>query len=227
MLQFIQSMSLKMIVLSCAGGVVILGGAGFGIYKYVSSKSNDTAKVVEAKITGPQSSGQNVEVSRATLDASPTNFGTEEIVNAGYTATTYVNLYSEKKMAKVALEELKVDNLEALGDCTTIEKDTSVSTYYSGVQQAGYINFKLSCRTGVSYSVRSVLDTGGEWSGMKLLSYGGLTPPSLARSLTFDVAVKFDDGTMTKKSFNGTISGQKLFNGDFGAGSLSGEKDKF
>lgn len=62
---------------------------------------------------------------------------------------------------------------------------------------------------------------------MKLLSYAGITPASLSRSLSFDVAVKFDDGTMSKKTFTGTVSGQKLYNGDFGAGTLTGEKETF
>ena len=227
----LKIMSLKMIVLSCATGVVVLGGAGFGIYKYISAKdggkNSGTASVSDEKITGKQADGKNVEVNSAHIDASPINFGTEEMVDAGYTSTTSLNLYSDKKMSKVAFEELEVANLEALGDCTTSEKDASVSTYIPGAQQAGYIRFKLTCRTGVSYSVRGVLDTTGEWSGLKLLSYGGLTPSALARSLVFDVAVKFDDGTITKKSFSATISGQKLWNGDFGAGTISGEKEKF
>lgn len=223
----LQAMSLKMIVLCCAGGAVILGGVGYGVYKYASSGNSDAAAVSEVRITGTQATGQNITVKDAFLDASPVNWGTEEVVNAGYTSTVNVRLDSGKKISKVALEELKVDNLQALGDCTTTEKDASTSTYIPNINQQGYISFKLSCRTGVSYSVRGVLDTTGEWSGGKLLSYGGITPSALSRSLSFDVAVKFDDGTMTKKSFSGTISGQKLWNGDFGAGSLSGQSDSF
>jgi hypothetical protein len=217
-------MSLRVILFYCAG-VVVLGGAGWGTYSYFNTGSDDVA--AEVKIAGPQASGQNVTVYDARIDASAVNFGTEEIVNAGYTATTYINLRSSKKMAKVALEDLKIDNLSAIGDCSTSDKDASVDTYIPNMDHFGYISFKETCRTGVSYSVDSVLATSGEWSGSKLLSYAGLTPEALTRSLTFDVAVKFEDGTMTKKSFSGKINGSVLFKGDFGAGSLSGSKDKF
>ena len=216
-------MSLKIILLSL--GTVVLTGAGYGVYHYMATK--DSNSVTEEKITGVQATAKNITVSEARIDASPINFGTEEVVDAGYTATAYVKLNSTTKLSKVALEELKVNNLNALGDCTTSEKDASIDTFIPGMGHRGYISFKLTCRTGVSYSVDNVLATSGEWSGSKLLSYGGLTPSSLSRSLTFDVAVKYDDGTMTKKSFNGTISGQTLYNGDFGAGSLSGDGESF
>lgn len=213
----------KVILLSL--GVVVLGGAGYSAYHYIATKDSDST--VEAKITGVQATAKNITVTEARIDAGAVNYGTEENIVAGYTATAYVKLNSTTKLSKVALEELKVNNLSALGDCTTSEKDASIDTFIPSIGQRGYISFKLSCRTGVSYSVDSVLATSGEWSGMKLLSYAGLTPGALQRSLTFDVAAKYDDGTIARKSFNGTISGQTLFNGDFGAGSLSGQGDSF
>ena len=218
-------MSLKVILFSL--GVVVLAGAGYGAYRYLGSSSSNVENP-GPKITGKQATTKNVTITRADISPGPTNFSSDaEVVIAGYTAPVAVIVNSTVKMEKVALEELKIINLEASGDCTVIDKDASVSTFIPGTGQMGYINFTLSCRTGVTYTVDSVLSTGSEWSGMKLLSYAGVTPPSLSRSLSFDVAIKFEDGTMTKKTFTGTVSGQKLYNGDFGAGTLSGEKETF
>jgi hypothetical protein len=218
-------MSLKVILLSL--GVVVFAGAGYGTYRYFGSSSDSIANS-EPKITGKQATAKNLTITRADIQPGATNFSNDaEVVIAGYTAPVAVIVNSTVKLEKVALEELKINNLEATGDCTVTDKDASTSTFIPGMGQMGYINFTLSCRTGVTYTVDSVLSTGSEWSGMKLLSYGGITPLSLSRSLSFDVAVKFDDGTMSKKTFTGTISGQKLYNGDFGAGTLSGEKETF
>jgi hypothetical protein len=218
-------MSLKVILLSL--GVVVLAGAGYGAYRYFGSNNNIIANS-EPKITGKQASAKNVTITRADIQPSPTNFSSDSaVVIAGYTAPVAVIVDSTVKMEKVALEELKINNLDASGDCTVTDKDASVSTFIPNMGQMGYVNFNLSCRTGVTYTVDSILGTGSEWSGMKLLSYAGITPASLARSLSFDVAIKFDDGTMTKKTFTGAISGQALFNGDFGAGTLSGLNETF
>ncbi|MEI7792480.1 MAG: hypothetical protein WCI57_03295 [Candidatus Berkelbacteria bacterium] len=218
-------MSLKVILLSL--GVVVLAGAGYGAYRYFGS-SSDKVENSAPKITGKQATTKNVTVTRADISPGATNFSSDQaVVIAGYTAPVAVIANSTVQMEKVALEELKINNLDASGDCTVTDKDASVSTFIPGMGQMGYINFTLSCRTGVTYTVDSVLSTGSEWSGMKLLSYAGITPASLSRSLSFDVAIKFQDGTMTKKTFSGTISGQKLFNGDFGAGTLSGLKETF
>lgn len=214
-----------MILLSL--GVVVLAGAGYGAYRYFGS-SSDKIENSEAKITGKQATAKNVTVTRSDMSPGATNFSNDaDVVIAGYTTPVAVIVDSTVKMEKIALEDLKINNLNATGDCTVTDRDASVSTFISGMEQMGYINFTLSCRTGVTYTVDSVLSTGSEWSGMKLLSYAGITPASLSRSLSFDVAIKFEDGTITKKTFTGTISGQKLYNGDFGAGTLSGLKETF
>lgn len=226
-------MPIKNIII-LVSAVVVIGGVGYGVYNASTSKTNDTTsnttsnnKTTE-KITGKQAEGKNVEVYLALIQPSPTNLSNDaNIINAGYSAPVQITLHSGKKMAIVALEELHINNLNAVGDCTTSDKDESVGTYSAGIQQLGHISFKLTCRTGVTYTVESILATGSSFDSSELLSYGGLTPASLTRSLSFDVAVKFDDGTMTKKSFKGNISGTKLAKGDFGAGTLTGEGEKF
>lgn len=222
-------MSVKIIILSVLSAAVV-GGAGYGIYSAIQ-KSNVVDEVISVSdepITGAQAEGQNVTIFRASVQSSPVNFSnTQEEVIAGYTAPTYINLRSAKKMEKVAMEKLKIDNLDAVGDCTVTEKEASVGVYSPGAQQLGYISFKLSCRTGITYTLDSVLSTGGSWEGSKLLSYGGITPSGLTRSLSFDIAVKFEDGTMTKKTLSGRIDGTKLSNGDFGSGTISGEGELF
>lgn len=220
---------MKIIILSVLS-VAVLGGAGYGIYRAVqnNNKEDEVVSITEEPIAGPQAEGQNVTVFRASIQAGAVNFSsTQEEIIAGYSAPTYINLRSAKKMEKVAMENLKIDNLNAVGDCTVTEKDASVAAYAPGAPQLGYVSFKLSCRTGVTYTLNSVLNTGSSWEGSKLLSYGGLTPAMLTRSLSFDVAIKFDDGTMTKKTFSGAIDGAKLSNGDFGSGTISGEGELF
>ena len=220
-------MSLKVILFSI--GVVVLSGAGYVSYHFISRKNIETVnKVVDAKVTAPQAKEKNILVKDARVDAYAISFaGNSDTIDAGYVATAHVGLSSKKKMVKIAMEDLKIDNLDASGDCTTSEKSAVPATYIPGSDQLGDVNFKLSCHSGVTYSQKDVLSSTGKYDGAKMLSYGGLTPAALGRSLTFNVSVLFDDDTMTKESFSGTISGQKLFDGEFGAGSLSGRGDNF
>ncbi|MFZ2125317.1 MAG: hypothetical protein WA087_00955 [Candidatus Saccharimonadales bacterium] len=226
-----EKMLIKNIVLIIAS-VVVVGGGGYAVYNASvagnNKTQNNTESTTDEKITGTQAEGENVEVYSALLQASPANFATDDKnVVSGYRAPAQVTLHSGKKMAKVAIEELHVNNLNAVGDCNVSDKKASVGTYTSGVQQAGYASFDMTCRTGVNYTVESILETVGTYDSSKLLSYGGLTPASLTRSISFDIAVKFDDGTMTKKTFKGNISGATLSNGDFGAGSIGGDGEMF
>ncbi len=220
-------LSQKTILLYCAG-LVLLAGVGISVYYSFYHDKNTTKSVVDVKITGPQATGQYVEVNSATAYASPTSFSSDSsIIAAGYDVPVHVNLFSTKKITQIAIEELRLNDLVAIGSCNIKDKDASFSTYAPGAIQMGYISFDLSCNTGITYTQESVLSTLGTFDGIKLLSYAGITPDNLTRSYNFDIALKFDDNTMTKKSFSGTISGSALWNGNFGAATISGEKDRF
>ena len=223
-------MTLKPIVLGGAV-IVIIGLTGVGIYMHNQSNTSASKTLSassEENISGAQAAGQNVEIHSLTLQTSATNLSNDgDTVSAGYSSLFNLMLLSGKEMTKIAIEDMKVDNLNATGDCQTNNKDVSVSQFVAGSEQMANATFNLVCRTGVSYSQAEVLSSTGEFDGGKMLSYGGLTPDAMTRSLTLNVAVKFADGTMTKKELTGRIDGQKLFNGSFGAGTISGEGEKF
>jgi hypothetical protein len=226
-------MSLKAVAIRLAA-VAVLSGVGYGAYQ-VATTAKDKERAVgkkestsSAPITGPQAAGQNVLVKGLQFDVGPRNLsGDEEVIVAGYSGNVSVSLYSDKQMSQIALEDLVVNNLNALGDCTVSEKDASVDAYTQGETHLGLVIFKIICRTGISYTRESVLAKKGSYEGSQLLSHGGLTPEGVSRSLSFNVVIKFDDGTITKKSFSGKIDGAMLSNGAFGAGKLAGLGEKF
>lgn len=111
---------------------------------------------------------------------------------------------------------IQSNDMQDSGKTLTYSVVNSVPGYYDEVSASGTSMpyFLIIIKDLGSFNYRAIMDSTGFYHSAKVLEYAGVTAEDINITMSFDVEMKFEDGTKYIKRFSGSLDGAAMIRDD-------------